>query len=115
MVAPVRHRVPRWLVALSAALALLGAAGCGDDGASVEATGPFAVGTRSVTFVDEERPTPAFGSQPEQPTRTVVTELWYPAQGAPGGPATADAPAADGPFPVIVFNHGQQGEPSQWR
>jgi fermentation-respiration switch protein FrsA (DUF1100 family) len=26
----------------------------------------------------------------------------------------ADGPAADGPFPMVVFNHGQQGEPRQY-
>jgi fermentation-respiration switch protein FrsA (DUF1100 family) len=90
-----------------------GTASCGDDGA-LERTGPYRVGTRALTFVDDTRETPAFGDSPAQDTRTVVTELWYPAAGDPDGAPLADAPEADGPFPVIVFNHGQQGEPQQY-
>jgi alpha-beta hydrolase superfamily lysophospholipase len=92
---------------------VVGIVACGDD-KSQETRGPYAVGTRSMTFVDEERGTPAFGATPAQPTRTVVTDLWYPADGNPDVPAAADAPAANGPFPVIVFNHGQQGEPQNY-
>ena len=88
-------------------------AGCGEDHA-VETTGPYGVGTRSVTFVDEDRPTPAFGAAAAADNRTLVTDLWYPAEGDPDAAAAADAPAADGPFPVVVFNHGQQGEPQQY-
>jgi predicted dienelactone hydrolase len=94
-------------------LAVGGIVSCGDDHA-VETTGPYRVGTRSVTFVDESRPTPAFGASPAVGTRTVVTELWYPTEGDPGGGPVADGPVADGPFPLIVFNHGQQGEPGQY-
>ena len=90
-----------------------GVAACGDD-PSQETTGPYMVGSRSVTFVDETRSTPAFGTSPGADTRTLVTDLWYPAEGDPEAPVQADAPAADGPFPVIVFNHGQQGEPQQY-
>lgn len=108
-----RCRLVPWRVVSSVALAVAVVGACGDD-ESLQAAGPYAVGSRSVTFVDEQRPTPAFGPQPEQPNRTVVTDLWYPAEGPPGGAAAPDAPAADGPFPVIVFNHGQQGEPIQY-
>jgi fermentation-respiration switch protein FrsA (DUF1100 family) len=90
-----------------------GIVACGDD-ASQETTGPYGVGSRSVTFVDETRATPAFGASPAQATRTLVTDLWYPAEGDPNAAPMADAPAADGPFPLIVFNHGQQGEPQQY-
>lgn len=91
-----------------------GIVSCGDDDASQETTGPYAVGTRSVTFVDEKRATPACNASPAQNTRTLVTDLWYPAKGDPNAAPMADAAAADGPFPVIVFNHGQQGEPQQY-
>jgi fermentation-respiration switch protein FrsA (DUF1100 family) len=77
--------------------------GCGDDGAPVETAGTYAVEARSYTFVDEERPTPALGSQPELPSRTLVTDVWLPSSGA-----------SDGRYPLIVFNHGQQGEPQQY-
>jgi fermentation-respiration switch protein FrsA (DUF1100 family) len=96
-----------------AALALGGMVGCGKDHA-VEATGPYQVGTRSVTFVDDSRPTAAYGSFPGAPNRTLVTDFWYPADGDPAAGPVADAPAADGPFPLIVFNHGQQGAPEQY-
>lgn len=89
-----------------------GLVACGDD--ALETTGPYRVGTRSMTFVDETRPTPAFGAAPAADTRTLVTDIWYPAEGDPDTAAAADATAADGPFPVIVFNHGQQGEPRQY-
>ena len=95
------------------ALAVGGLVSCGDDHA-VGTTGPYRVGTRSVTFVDDSRPTPAYGASPAVGTRTVVTDLWYPADGDPAGGPVADGPAADGPFPLIVFNHGQQGEPGQY-
>jgi fermentation-respiration switch protein FrsA (DUF1100 family) len=97
----------------AAALLLLSLIACGDE-ASTASSGPFAVGTRSLTWVDDSRPTPAYGDQPEQPARQIVTDVWYPADGDPAAPPAADAPPADGPFPVIVFNHGQQGEPQQY-
>jgi fermentation-respiration switch protein FrsA (DUF1100 family) len=90
-----------------------GLVACGDD-PSQETRGPYRVGSRSLTFVDESRPTPAFGTSPAQDERTLVTDLWYPADGDPEAAPQADAPAAHGPFPVIVFNHGQQGEPRQY-
>jgi fermentation-respiration switch protein FrsA (DUF1100 family) len=95
------------------ALVLGGMVGCGRDPA-VEATGPYAVGTRSVTFVDDSRPTKAIGSFPGAPNRTLVTDFWYPAEGDPAAAPAADAKAADGPFPLILFNHGQQGAPEQY-
>jgi fermentation-respiration switch protein FrsA (DUF1100 family) len=96
-----------------AALVVVGATSCGDSQA-VETTGPYRVGTRSVTFVDESRPTPAFGGTPARDTRTVVTDLWYPAEGDANARPVADGRAADGPFPLIVFNHGQQGDPQSY-
>jgi dienelactone hydrolase len=105
--------ISRSRTAVACVLVLIVSA-CGDDGASQETTGPYAVGTRSLTFVDQTRETPAFGDTPAQPTRTVVTDIWYPAAGDPAAATTADAPPAEGRFPVIVFNHGQQGEPQQY-
>jgi fermentation-respiration switch protein FrsA (DUF1100 family) len=98
-------------------LVALPAIGCGGDDdeesaeKSAQTTGPYAIGTRSLTFVDEARTTPSINQQSELPSRTVVTDIWYPAEGDPSAPVQADAKAADGPFPAIVFNHGQQGEP----
>jgi fermentation-respiration switch protein FrsA (DUF1100 family) len=107
------------LVAMVIAALAGGAAGAarlsgwGRDHA-IETTGPYRVGTRTATFVDDTRPTPAFGGSPAAPSRTVATDIWYPAAGNPDGAPVADGPAADGPFPLIVYNHGQQGEPQQY-
>ena len=87
--------------------------GCGDDGA-LDTSGPYRVGSRTVTFVDRTRGTPAFGASPARAERTLVTDLWYPAKGDPDAAPARDATPADGPFPLIVFNHGQQGEPQQY-
>jgi fermentation-respiration switch protein FrsA (DUF1100 family) len=90
----------RLLIAVST-FAALAVASCGDDAVPISEPGSFEVTAESFTFVDDERATPAFGASPAQPTRTVVTDVWYPAD-------------AEGPFPLIVFNHGQQGEPQQY-
>jgi len=87
---------------------------CGGNDESQETKGPYGVGTRSMTFVDESRPTPAFGAAPARSTRKLVTDIWYPADTDPKAAPVANAGEADGPFPVIVFNHGQQGEPQQY-
>ena len=73
--------------------------------------GPYAVGTRSYTFVDTSRVTMAHNGQPQLPSRTLPTEVWYPAQGAPGGGDKLDAPAdkAHGPYPLVIFSHGYTG------
>jgi predicted dienelactone hydrolase len=97
--------------------------------------GPFAVGVRTVDYVDASR------TQPDGGPRRLVTEIWYPAgesaRGKPG--ATYDllslatdaqraqlagmqvpilhtfgvrdaAPRTDrGPFPLVIFSHGQGG------
>ncbi len=87
---------------------------CGGGDESQDRTGPYNVGTRSLELVDEGRPTPAFGGPPERSSRTVVTDVWYPATGEASDQTIPDAPAAEGPFPLVVFNHGQQGAPEQY-
>jgi fermentation-respiration switch protein FrsA (DUF1100 family) len=74
------------------------------------AGGPYAVGTRTLHFVDESRPLQAA----DGPRRTLDTNLWYPAQGTPSEAEQPDAPPAEGPFPLIIFNHGRTGEPQQY-
>jgi dienelactone hydrolase len=68
----------------------------------------YAVGTSTRTFVDSTRSTSANGSFGGAPTRTLPTELWYPAEGAAGAAPVADAtPAKDhGPYPLVLFAHG---------
>lgn len=116
----VRRSTGRLLLVVTVVAAIAGGAagatrlsGWGSDHA-VQTTGPYRVGTRTATFVDDTRPTPAFGGSPPAPNRTVVTDIWYPATGNPDEAPVADGPAADGPFPLIVYNHGQQGEPQQY-
>ena len=70
-----------------------------------------AVGITSMTFVDTSRSTTAHGSLPEASSRTIETAVVYPAEGAPGGAPTADAPAdlSTAPYPLIVLSHGLGG------
>jgi hypothetical protein len=93
--------------------------------------GPFPVGVRTVTFEDTGR------KKLDGSPRILVTEIWYPAtQASRGGPGTSydirsyftdeqqaalgevpllttdavrDAPIAKshGPFPLVMFSHGQ--------
>ena len=117
---------------LAAAVALFGLAvvACGDDeNASPAATltasptatpapatatealaerGPFAVGVTTLTLVDESRPTDANGSYAGADSRTLVTEVWYPAEGSVADLEIRDAPLdrSQTPYPLIVFSHG---------
>jgi dienelactone hydrolase len=109
------------LIALSAAVAsaeavkprqaqvrTLGAsAGNGGAGANTRVSPPsFAVGLRVLRLVDPSRTIRLKGGRSEP--RTLVTEVRYPAVGAPGATDALDAPAASagGPYPLIVFGHG---------
>jgi predicted dienelactone hydrolase len=69
------------------------------------------------TFVDTSRPTPAHLGVAGLPTRTLVTSVWYPAEGMPGSApvpgATADR--SGGPYPLIVFGHGLGGTPQYYQ
>src|SRR4051794_9612161 len=73
----------------------------------------YAVGTRSLTFVDSSRTTSPNGAFGGAPTRTLPTKFWYPAEGPSGGVAAADAPpdAAQGPYPLVLFAHGYDVTP----
>ena len=78
--------------------------------ADVLQPGPSGVGTRTLTLVDTSRSTPANGSIPEPPSRTLVTQIWYPT--TPNAAGTEDeqlnAPLVwDGPrVPLIMYSHG---------
>ncbi|HLM94678.1 MAG TPA: hypothetical protein VK283_00100, partial [Acidimicrobiales bacterium] len=50
--------------------------------AAVQAGNVHAVGITTETYVDTTRPTAAWGPTPSRPTRTLVTTILYPAQGA---------------------------------
>src|SRR5262249_2206982 len=105
-----------------AALALT-LTGCGDtdNGSSLPASptlttaqvlqpGPYGVGVTTMSFVDTNRPTMANGSFAGSPSRTLVTEVWYPTDAQPGATPTPvrDAPRtrSGAPFPLIVYSHG---------
>ncbi len=105
-----------FLVALLTALAL---AACGkdDNGPGVPAAttleaatsrGPFGVGVTTITVVDPSRPTQANGDYAGAPDRTLVLEVWYPADPASETPEARDAPLdrEGAPYPLIVFAHG---------
>src|SRR6187200_1714115 len=96
-----------------AVLAVLATIAVGAPAAPVSAAtqptteGRYAVGVRTETFVDPSRPTSANNDYPGAPTRTLVTTVFYPAEGTPGGPDQQDAPAVDHKrFPLVVFSHG---------
>lgn len=74
----------------------------GRTSADYLAVGPYAVGRRTVTFVDASRPTAASGSCTARPDRTLETEMWFPATSAGG--ALLDAAGA--PYPLVVHSHG---------
>jgi fermentation-respiration switch protein FrsA (DUF1100 family) len=79
---------------------------------------PLGVGVRTFTFVDTSRATPTStrNDTPVQPGRTIVTRVYYPAQADPNAvSAIPDAPAAGGPFPVVLFSHGLNAVPEDYR
>jgi dienelactone hydrolase len=73
------------------------------------ATGPAAVATTTMTFVDTSRSTPSWEGMSAKPSRTLVTTVWYPAQGR-GSSATSG-----GPYPLLVFAHGLGGSPQDYQ
>ncbi|MCY3610642.1 MAG: hypothetical protein OXH51_03830 [Gemmatimonadetes bacterium] len=96
-------------------------------------TGPHAIGMTEYRWTDADRPEP-FTRDPDD-LRSVAVRVWYPAEESAGAEdqatavyladpaefgdaedfvavthvrtnAIADAPAATGPFPVLVYHHG---------
>lgn len=69
----------------------------------IAAIGKYAVGMKTQTFVDNSRPTEGIA-----PSRTLLTAIYYPAQGPPTDQAVANAPpdTSGGPYPLILFSHG---------
>jgi dienelactone hydrolase len=107
--APARHRFS------SGASASGGASGLASLLSKAKARAsswPFAVGLRVMRFVDATRtitlPNGSAGA------RVLRTEVFYPAQGAPGAAEIPNARAAGaaGPFPLVVFGHGFNVMPS---
>jgi fermentation-respiration switch protein FrsA (DUF1100 family) len=62
---------------------------------------PLAVGTRTITTKRDDR--------------TIRATVWYPAAGKAGGAAKRGAKVASGEFPIVVFSHGLNGTPYDYR
>jgi dienelactone hydrolase len=75
-------------------------------GASTGPSERFSVGRLTVTFVDTSRPTPANGSYPGAPSRTLPTLVSYPTQGSRPAP---------GPRPLVVFATGIGDSPTTYQ
>ena len=90
-------------VAIAAAVTPM-AVGASAPAATPRATraAAFAVRKIDVTFVDRTRPTPANAAAhvSAAPSRTLVTTIWIP--------------NGRGPFPLIVFAHGNGSNPGQY-
>jgi dienelactone hydrolase len=69
----------------------------------VAAIGKYAVGMKTQSFADNSRPTEGVG-----PGRTLLTAIYYPAQGPPTDQPVSNAPpdTSGGPYPLILFSHG---------
>ena len=63
---------------------------------------PYEVATHETTYVDATRPTPANGSYPGAPTRTLRVRFYVPKS------------AAGAPYPLILFTHGVTGVPEAY-
>jgi predicted dienelactone hydrolase len=129
LVSPLRATLPAIAVLALAALLAVACGGGQDEGPSATAVptlattvptvapqdlterGPFPVGVSTLTLVDESRPTDANRSYPGADSRTLVTEVWYPAEGRTQPVEIRDAPLdrSQAPYPLIVFSHGYTG------
>lgn len=69
--------------------------------------GPYGSGRATIPFVDPTRPTNTNGSYAGAPTRTLLTQVWYPAKDDALVDVAHAAPGStkDG-FPLIVYGHG---------
>ena len=81
------------------------------DTTSYAARGSFGVGYHNVTLTDTTRTTPANGTYPGAPDRTLVTTIWYPTDNHDAA-QVLDAPFTangGGPRPLIIRAHGFSG------
>ena len=103
-------------------LFVVGLMATGCSGSSTTPTKPavqqrHAVGISRETFDDNQRSTVAWGPNPQEPARTLVTTILYPAVGSPSSrpPGVGAAPdRGEGPYPLIVFAHGLGSDPLQY-
>jgi dienelactone hydrolase len=112
------HKLIMVLIGCAAAVAMTGCSDGSDNGNSDGGSagnadmtlGTYAVGVTTRAFVDATRKTPANGSEPEQPSRTLNTDIWYPTAGDSSSTATTrDAPLVGGPWPLVLFVHSSSG------
>jgi dienelactone hydrolase len=75
---------------------------------------PYAIGLRTITFVDRRREIVIPGRSPQP--RTLVTVVRYPARGQSSQiDVEGAAPArSGGPFPLVVFGHGYNETPAPY-
>jgi predicted dienelactone hydrolase len=75
--------------------------------ADFAARGPHGVGFHTLQFVDATRPTPPNGTFVGAASRTLDTQVWYPAAMGSATGAILDAPldAGGGPYPLILYGH----------
>ena len=110
-------RTVRWTLLIGVCVLVL--VSCGEDETNTAAPPPLTstevlqrgadgVGVTTMTFVDTSRATMPNGNFPGAPSRTLVTEIWYPTAANATGAEVRDAPLADGgrPFPLIIYSHG---------
>ena len=84
--------------------------------ASVDAGAPaIGVGTRTIVLVDTTRATPANGTAPASPERTLKTRVWYPSNADPDAGEVENVPPSAGSFPLVLFVHGQAGTPQSYK
>lgn len=78
--------------------------------------GTYAVGRVDETFVDKSRPTKATRDFEGAPTRTLHTTIYYPARGQAGLTVSEDAaPHRNrGPYPLIVYSHGNDSTGTEY-
>jgi predicted dienelactone hydrolase len=80
-----------------------------DPGLPTEPAADYGVGSRTLHLVDPSRPTAASPSRKivAQDSRTLEVLVLYPSSApASTGEEVADAPVADGRFPIVEFSHG---------
>lgn len=127
MVATARRRLGAGIATLVLAMAAAGCSSSSKAGTPTTAPAPrrnasgpnaptsvsvrgYAVGSRTLTWVDPSRPTKGDANRgiPHSTSRTLKVLLLYPAQGKPDAQhtITAGAPPAAGRFPMVVFSHG---------
>ena len=74
--------------------------------ADLSRPGTYRVASTTRTLIDTYRPTPPANTYPGAPSRTIVTEVWYPSVSR-GIDTPMDLGGA--PYPLVVLGHGFMG------